>query len=104
MNIENLKSLGKEWYDGNRIYFNLIELFPGLTVNYSDTGSINSAVLNGEPLDNEKGLEFMLSLVFGKVWYDTELDRFDYKLQGNRVFSEFEMGELLVNEIEKRAV
>ena len=50
MNIENLKRIGKEWDDG-RIYFNLVELFPGLVVNYSDTGSVNSAALNGEPLD-----------------------------------------------------
>jgi hypothetical protein len=76
--IDALKGLGTEWQKNgmHRIYFNNLSKWYGLTCDYSGSGRINHAEINGETISNSKGLHIASKLSFGKIWFDVTTGKF----------------------------
>lgn len=76
-----LAQLGNRWQKAghDRIYFNDLEAWYGLELDYYKTGSICSAKLDGERISNNKARKIGSALGWSKIWYDLNAGRFKYK-------------------------
>jgi hypothetical protein len=76
-----LIQLGSRWQKAgfDRIYFNNLAEWYGLECGYYNTGNISWATLDGEKISNNSARKIGAALGWGKVWYDMNTGRFEYK-------------------------
>lgn len=95
MNIDILKKLGNEWRAGDkhRIYFNYLETYIDLDVNYYKTGNVSAATLAGERISNSEARRLLWRLRETKVWFDLNTNQWDFK-------GDAELGPEIITNIE----
>lgn len=78
VDIEKMKTLGKEWIadDKHRIYFNDLRGLYGLELNLYGTGNISSAKVDGVKISNGKARQLATDLDCAKFFYDVNAGTF----------------------------
>jgi hypothetical protein len=80
--MEKLFAIGKEWKkeDKHRIYFDTNELckLHGLHTTSYKTGSILSAVMDGEKISNSKAYKIQSQISDLKLYFDINSGKFEY--------------------------
>ncbi len=79
MDINKVKSIGKEWIkeDMHRIYINNLETIYGLQTTSYKTGNISSATLNGEKISNSRARQLSCDLSCAKIYYDVKTGKIE---------------------------
>ena len=69
---------GTEWQKGNahRVYFNDLDRWYGLRVEYYESGNIRSATLSGDAISNAQARAIISNLRWSKVWFNVTDGRF----------------------------
>jgi len=82
VSAESLKQIGgSEWQKGeqHRVYFNQLGYWYGIRTTRYQSGKIQSATLDGQPLSNNKAHDLLVYLDGGKVWFDVNAGQFRFQ-------------------------
>lgn len=77
---KKVAKFAREWSKAGaaKVYFTNLEELYGLKFISSESGKITDVTLDGESIGLPKGLILRSKLAFGRVWFDFEVEKFEF--------------------------